>query len=127
MSAQTEKKTLEQVVKGDVLISDEYGARFVTEVAHNLAGQKIIYFSPEGEARSNSKARIFVDNQVTVDRFWLQTEVTVLKVENIWKAQLDARDAALDAVLKLAMSQAGPANPLGFEIVALLERYGVRI
>jgi hypothetical protein len=46
---------------------------------------------------------------------------------SLYKEQIAARDAALDAVLKLAMSQAGPSNPVAFEIVALLEKHGVRI
>jgi hypothetical protein len=126
----TAKKQVRMLSPGDILLDLKHGARFITGVATNVAGNFIIRFHlPDWD-----KEGLF--NTLTVDRFWGDSEVTVIlgmtstkqasEIE-LLKAQLAARDAALDAVLGLAMSNAGPRNLACFEIVALLEKHGVRI
>lgn len=125
----TAMKEIRLIVPGDIAVDREQGARFVTSVATNMSGDFVVGFHlPDVEATAQ--------NTLCVDRFWGTAQVPVVlgmtstnqKSEiDLLLAQLAARDAALNAVLQLAMSQAGPSNPVGFEIVALLEKNGVRI
>ncbi len=123
----TINKEVRMLAPGDLVNDMRLGVRLVTSFAANVKGDfRASFCLPDEEATEH--------NTLTVDRFFGAAEVKVVVgvgpdggCEGLLRAQLAARDSALDAVLKLAMSQAGPSNPVGFEIVALLERHGVRI
>ncbi len=125
----TAMKEIRLLVPGDIAVDREHGARFITSVATNISGGFVVgFYLPDVEPTDQ--------NTLCVDRFWGTAKIPVVlgmtstnqKSEvDLLRAQLAARDAALNAVLQLAMSQAGPSNPVGFEIVALLEKNGVRI
>lgn len=124
----TKYKEVRMLVPGDIVVDKKCGARFVTGVSANVNGDFTVRFGPTDQDQTE-------DNSLTVARFWGTCKVPLVitmttsrsaEVE-LLKAQLAARDAALDAVLKLAMERAGPDNQQCFEIVALLERHGVRI
>jgi hypothetical protein len=124
----TAKKQVRMLEPGDILLDLKHGARFITGVATNVAGNFIIRFHlPDREEG-------FL-NTLTVDRFWGDSEVTVIlgmtstkqayEIE-LLKAQLAARDAALDAVLKLA-KDINHRFGSGDLITELLVKHGIRI
>lgn len=128
----TAKKQVRHIIPGDIILSKIMGAKLVTHAARSIDGDFVFYFGlPNEQGEFEVKG---TGKRIKVDRFWGETEFTVIVGVTptsaeilLLREQLAARDAALDAVLKLAMSQAGPSNPVCFDIVALLDQNGVRI
>jgi hypothetical protein len=106
----TAKKQVRMLAPGDIIVHTNNGARFITEVSRDKTGAFVVCF---GLNDTNGRAAIIPtgDDFIVFDREWGTCEVTVIlgmtstnqasEVE-LLRAQLAARDAALNAVLKLA-------------------------
>lgn len=132
----TAKKQVRHIVPGDIIVSSTMGAKLVTHAARNIAGEFVFYFGlPDDEGKFSEEKG--VGSRVEVDRYWGETEFTVIvgalptsSEIMLLREQLAARDAALDAVLKLAKEWS--ANDVddgrvshGSAIVDLLVKHGV--
>lgn len=103
----TKFKAVKDIEPGDIIVSSTMGAKFVTHTFRDVTGDFVFYFglpNDKGEFNNISES---AGSVIRVDRFWGETEFVVITgmvfatppddVE-LLKAQLAARDAALDAV-----------------------------
>jgi hypothetical protein len=110
----TAKKAVKDVVPGDIIVSSTTGARLVTGAWRNDQGDFTFFFGlptvEENGSMTYTPSRSLLD-VASMDKCWGESEFAVIvgmastnqrsEVE-LLKAQLAARDAALDAVLELA-------------------------